>query len=154
LLALGATRVFIVERHGASFEHHVDIRDTVSRLGGFDGVIDPFFDLHLRRVLPVMAFGGRYVTCGFAAQFDPAGSGPQNTPDYAEALQIAMLKNIGILGHCAGLRSDLERAAQDYAAGHLPPMIDTVFGPDAPAAFLDRTYNARDRFGKVVCCYD
>lgn len=155
LLALGVAQVFCVDPALPTFADDPDVRDLTSRLRGFDAVIDPFFDLYLNKVLPVMAFGSRYITCGYVDQYRAAGSPPPfPAPDYREALQIAMLKNISIIGNCAGLRIDLERAGKDYVDGRLPVTIDSVFANDRPAAFLDRTYNARDRFGKVVYRYE
>jgi NADPH:quinone reductase-like Zn-dependent oxidoreductase len=124
-------------------------------IAGFDAVLDPFFDLHLTKVLPLMASGGRYTTCGFYDQYlellDRGPAPPR--PDYTTALQTAMINNITIIGNCVGVTADLERALRDHAAGAFDVVIDSVFQDGAPAAFLGRTYDARDRFGKVVFIY-
>jgi len=152
LRALGAEAVFRVDP-GESFGDHEEIAALVREGGGFDGVVDPFFDLHLRRVLPVMAQGSRYTTCGFYAQSDGARL-PAPAPELAEVLQIAMLRNLHLIGNCTGLTADLERAVGDFAAGRLPVLVDSVLSGDGVAAFFDRTFNAADRLGKVVYAYD
>jgi NADPH:quinone reductase-like Zn-dependent oxidoreductase len=155
LLGLGVAQVFCVHPALPTFADDPDLNSLVARLHGFDGVVDPFFDLYLQKVLPVMAFGSRYVTCGFFDQYHAAGSPPPlPAPNYRQALEIAMVKNISIIGNCAGLRADLERAGKDYVDRILPVTVDSVFANGWPAAFLERTYNARDRFGKVVYRYD
>ena len=49
---------------------------------------------------------------------------------------------------------DLEHALQDYAAGRFDVIVDSVFSGNQVADFFNRTYNSRDRFGKVVYRYD
>ena len=39
------------------------------KIGGFNYVFDPFFDLHLGKVIKVLAHGGKYITCGLAEQY-------------------------------------------------------------------------------------
>ena len=43
-------------------------------IDGFDAVLDPYFDLHLNRSVPVLASFGRYVTCGVERQFPESGT--------------------------------------------------------------------------------
>ena len=57
------------------------------------------------------------------------------------------------MGNCLGTTEDLKNALQDYASGDLKVIIDSVFTGNQVGAFFDRTYNAPDRFGKVVYRY-
>jgi NADPH:quinone reductase-like Zn-dependent oxidoreductase len=64
-----------------------------------------------------------------------------------------MLKNLQITGNCIGLTSDLQKAIEDFEAGKLEVIVDSVFSGSQISEFLHRTYNAKDRFGKVVYRY-
>jgi hypothetical protein len=74
--------------------------------------------------------------------------------DTGDLMNVAMLKNLSLIGNCIGTTADLARAVADFEAGRLDVIVDSVFEGHDVGAFLDRTYNARDRFGKVVYRYD
>jgi NADPH:quinone reductase-like Zn-dependent oxidoreductase len=149
LLGLGATAVFRVDPAAESWLGHREMIAVTSRLRGFDGVVDPFSDTHLAKVLPFLKQGGRYVTCGMSdAELGTGGAGLRT------GLAVAILRNLQIIGNCSGQRSHLEHAVRDYERGLLPVRVDRVFHGDAAAAFLERTFTARDRLGKVVFAYD
>jgi NADPH:quinone reductase-like Zn-dependent oxidoreductase len=155
LSALGVRRVFRIDPEGPSFADVPEIREVARSLDGFDAVIDPFYDLHLPRVVPVMAFGSRYVTCGLYdqhLQLLPAAA-PSAPPDYRYCLELALLKNISLIGNCAGVTDDLADAVRDQTAGVFDVLVDSIHRDDHPGAFLERTYAARDRLGKVVYAY-
>jgi NADPH:quinone reductase-like Zn-dependent oxidoreductase len=124
--------------------------------GGFNGIIDPFFDLHIAKMLPVMKSEAKYITCGIYDQFsDLTGTQSPNigiSPQYL--LYIAMINNLSIIGNCIGLTSDLAEAVEDYAQGNLPVVVDSVYKDRDIAPFFDRMYNSPDRFGKVVYSYE
>ena len=154
LEALGVEAAFAVEPGTVSFTEHEGIASLLADIGGFDCVLDPFFDLHLARVMPAMAKSGRYVTCGNHDQHLALTGGSTPPPDYAAALATAMRKNVHIIGNCIGLTSDLEAALRDYAAGALDVVIDSAHSGGRVRDFLDRTYNDAGRFGKVVYRWD
>jgi NADPH:quinone reductase-like Zn-dependent oxidoreductase len=156
LRALGVGTLFQVGQAGQGFSEHPELRETADRIGGFECVIDPFFDVHLRQVLPVMAFGGRYVTCGlFDQHVDLLARGPVDPPiDYRGALGLAVVKNIELIGNCIGRSCHLAEAIREYERGEWDVAIDSVFTGDEAGVFLDRTFNAPERFGKVVYAYD
>jgi NADPH:quinone reductase-like Zn-dependent oxidoreductase len=153
---LGVTELFVSDPSRGPLAADPAIADAAARTGGFVGVVDPFFDVYLPHMPAIMAVGGRYISCGLYDQYlgllgraaPPPGAPP------AAALMTAIVKNICIIGNCIGSTEDLEHALADYSAGRLPVRIDHVFGGSETAAFLERTYNARDRFGKVVYAYD
>lgn len=62
--------------------------------------------------------------------------------------------NIEVLGNCLGSTSDLQHALRDFASGRLEVIVDSCFLASGAADFLNRTYNATNRFGKVVCHLD
>lgn len=123
---------------------------------GFDAVIDPFWDIYLSRILPHMAFGGRYVTCGLQDQYSSLTGKkyPTFLPDISETITAAMTKNISILGNCLGRDQDLETAVALHASKQYHVEIDSVYQKaEEIGTFFERTYNKRDRLGKVVFLY-
>ena len=65
----------------------------------------------------------------------------------------AIQKNAQIIGTCLGLTVDLQQAIEDYTTGDLEVVIDSVYDGQQAGGFLDRSFNAGDRFGKVVYRY-
>lgn len=57
------------------------------------------------------------------------------------------------MGNCLGLTEDLEQACRDYCSGSLAVTVDSIFCNNQVGAFLERSYKATDRFGKVVYEY-
>lgn len=128
------------------------VRETAAEIGGFHAVLDPFFDLNLAHAVGVLAPRGTYITCGLAAQ---TGDGAPNTTPLPmdQIMGHALVQNLSLIGNCLGTRSDLERALVDYADRRLACTVDSVFTGDDTIPFLDRTFNDRERFGKVVFRY-
>lgn len=153
--ALGVKEVFQFDPAAVSFTQNSELCRAASELGGFDAVIDPFFDLHLNKVLDVMAPCGRYVTCGLHDQHQRYVN-----PNYQflqmncqEVLVKAMMRNLQIIGNCLGLTEDLRQAVNDYSSGALNVVIDSVFTGSRIGDFFRRTYAAPERFGKVIYQY-
>jgi len=156
LETLGIKQLFVVDPSLDTFIKHEQIRDVVIEIGGFDGVIDPFFDIHLAKVLDVMGPGAKYVTCGLHEQYQSIiGQSTAYPPISLKTVLLkAMFRNLTIIGNCIGTTSDLQRALNDYSSESLPVVVDSTFRGKQAGAFLDRTYNSGDRFGKVVYQYD
>jgi NADPH:quinone reductase-like Zn-dependent oxidoreductase len=156
LAALGVKELIVFDPRGeAALASHPAVARVLAR-GGFDAVIDPYFDLYLPHLPPVMANGGRYTTCGLYDQYLSLVGREPSRPKVplGHLPSLVVFKNLSLIGNCIGLSADLERATADHAAGHLPVRIDSVFGGQDAVGFLARTYNASDRFGKVVFAYD
>lgn len=155
LQQLGVEKLFVVDSGLDSFMQHEEIKDVVGETGGFDGVIDPFFDIHLPKVLDVMGPGAKYITCGLHEQYQKIVGETTNYPQVSlrTVMLKAMFRNLQIIGNCIGTTSDLQRAIDDYSSKSLPVVVDSSFSGNQAGAFLDRTYNAGDRFGKVVYQY-
>ena len=157
LRAIGAEDVLVVERNLAGFRDAAHVGEFAAALGGFDYVIDPFFDLHIEKAVEIMNPFGRYITCGLAGQneFAAASAGvATRAPSANLLLGQMMLKNLTLIGNCIGLSSDLDAAVRDYERGSFRPPLDAVFSGDQAAGFLGRTFNDPDRFGKVAFCYE
>ncbi len=155
LYDLGVKEVFVADPRQGPLIAHPELQRVAVACGGFNAVIDPFFDLYLPHMPAIMAMGGRYVTCGLYDQYlgmVGKGGGPETPVASAGIMVLVMMKNLSIIGNCIGQTSDLAAAVADYTAGRLPVQIDSVFEDD-PAAFLERTYNAPERFGKVIYRY-
>jgi NADPH:quinone reductase-like Zn-dependent oxidoreductase len=150
----GVKQIFVVPPDCRNFVEHSEIAEMVKQSGGFHFVIDPYFDLHLSRVLDAMAIGGKYVTCGLYDQYLTLIQQPA-PPTYGTGRELltAMLKNLQITGNCIGLTSDLQKAIEDFETGALDVIVDSMFSGSQISEFLDRTYNSKDRFGKVVYQY-
>jgi NADPH:quinone reductase-like Zn-dependent oxidoreductase len=155
LVRRGVKEVLVIAPEVKNFLEHPRVREVVTGSRGFDFVIDPYFDLHLSRLLDAMAIGGKYITCGLYDQYLALIQRPA-LPSYTTGreLMTVMLKNLQIMGNCIGLTSDLQTALNDFDAGMLDVVIDSVFCGKQITEFLDRTYNAQDKLGKVVYKYD
>lgn len=155
LKELGVKELILIDSNFESWREHDMIQKIVDQKGGFDCVVDPFFDLHLGKVVEVMNFGGRYITCGLYDQYSHLTGKSFDAPEMnlSKIMNLAILKNLQINGNCIGLTSDLEAAIQDYQEGKLKVIIDSVFNENQIGAFFERTYTAPDRFGKVVLQY-
>jgi NADPH:quinone reductase-like Zn-dependent oxidoreductase len=155
LKELGVRQLIKIDPNLTSFMENETLKAIALEAGGFDAVIDPFFDVHLRKVLPVMAPGGRYITCGMYDQYSRF-TGKEFTPPALTVKQLVnalLLGNVQLIGNCIGQTEDLCRAIADYTAGQWSVVIDSVFKGAQAGAFLERTYNAPNRFGKVVYKY-
>jgi len=144
----------IIDPEGGSFADIPELARVGREHGGFHFVIDPYFDLHFARVLDVMAIGGKYISCGVYDQYlSMIQKPPARVYKTGQEFMKMMIKNIEVIGNCIGLTSDLQLAACDFAKGKLDVAVDSVFSDGEVVAFLDRTYNAPERFGKVVYQY-
>jgi NADPH:quinone reductase-like Zn-dependent oxidoreductase len=155
LLELGVEEVFRPDLTKEALDPTEPVAQRARELGGFDHVVDPFFDIHLPRILPLLRAQASYVTCGLydqgIASLDP--SAPLLAKGYRESLGTAILRNLVIHANCLGTTEDLGLALSDYAVGTLKVPRDSTYSDFDARGFLERTYSARDRFGKVVYQY-
>ncbi len=153
---LGIKKVIHLDPTLPGFLAHEPMAELLSAIDGFEYVIDPFFDLHLDKVLEVMTTGGKYITCGFYDQYShiTGKNSRYSGKDLREIFGLTIVGNIQLFGNCLGETDDLRRAVADYTLGKFPIVIDSVYRGKQVDTFFERTYMARDRFGKVVYCYD
>ena len=135
-----------------------DMLHIYQETGGFNYIIDPFFDLHIGKVISlfVPGFGGKYITCGLYEQYSQlTGNEFQyHGLQFSQILATMMVNNIYLIGNCVGTTKDLQQAIQDCATGHFPVVVDSVFTGNQIKEFFERTYNAKERFGKVIYRYE
>jgi NADPH:quinone reductase-like Zn-dependent oxidoreductase len=155
LRQLGVKELILIDPEQQSFLENDTIRRFVTDHGGFDYVIDPFYDLHIGKVTDVMTYGGKYITCGLYNQYlEIIGKKFQyKGSEFSNIMANIMLKNLHIIGNCIGVSDDLRQAIADYTAGILPVVLDAVYSDNQVGDFFHRTYNAQERFGKVVYRY-
>ena len=153
LMSLGAEDVFVVDRNAQAFSGLEPIK---RKLGGFDHVIDPYYDIFLSRVLPLLKPHGSYISCGWYEQeFIGLGIAPPAVMTNAtHAMTIAVLKNQTLHLNCLGTTQDLRDAINDYVDGRMQVPMDSVYRDGDVAGFLARTYASSEKFGKVVYTYD
>lgn len=122
---------------------------------GFDGVVDPFCDMYVRKLLPFLKRFGAYVTCGAYQQFEGSDSDAfvNRGLSVDQVFSLVIRKSLRLIGNNLGTTSDLEQALRDFQEGRLPLFVDSVHSPDDVANFVDRSFIAGDRFGKVVMAY-
>ncbi|WP_396223497.1 zinc-binding dehydrogenase [Gemmatimonas sp.] len=155
LRALGVSDVLVTDRHWGGAARREAFEAFVGAVGGVDAALDPFYDLHIALATEVLSPGGRYVTCGLAGQNEYSAAQAAAEPlDAHRILRAAMFRNLSLIGNCIGTHDDLTRALNDYRNGQLSAVVDRVYqGGDSVGDFFDRTFNAPDRFGKVVYLY-
>jgi NADPH:quinone reductase-like Zn-dependent oxidoreductase len=155
LLGMRVAGVIRVDPVAPSFLGDRAVERVIEEYGGFDAVIDPFYDVHLVPALNVMRQGGRYSTCGRYNQTGHLAPLTQRVepPSGKGLFGRILFFNLQIIGNCLGLTSDLETSLAAYAEGRFPVIIDSVFRESDAAGFLDRSYNSPERFGKVVYSY-
>ena len=154
LRAMGVREIITLDPASVSSGGRI-VSEVAEAIGGFDAVIDPFFDLHFGRVVYLLAQGGRYVTCGLHDQTSHIiGRAATRSEVDLTAVMVRMItRNLQVMGHCLGSTDDLARALDDHAAGRLDVLVDSVYDGEAVAPFLERTFCAPDRLGKVVFRY-
>ena len=156
LLQMRVKEVIHVDTSILSLRENRRIEEIVVQTGGFDYVIDPFFDLYLSKTLHTVTMEGKYITSGrggLYSQLTEKAFLPESEP-LQDLMVYASFHNIQLIGNFLGQREDLLRAIDDYNANLLNVTIDSVSQGNSVAAFFERTYNAKDRFGKVVYCYN
>lgn len=155
---LGVKQLIQVNPESNQWVTNPSLKVVMREIGGFDHIIDPFFDLHIGKVIPLFKTvrGGKYITCGFYDQYSKFTGNAfyYHGLSLNQLLTSMMLNNIHIIGNCLGTTADLQQAIQDHVAGKFSVVIDSHFTGDTVKEFLARTYNASDRFGKVVYSYD
>ncbi|MEL6928501.1 MAG: zinc-binding alcohol dehydrogenase family protein [Cyanobacteria bacterium J06600_6] len=155
LQQMGVKELIQIDPQQDSILSNQRIVEICQATGGFDCVIDPFFDLYLGKVIKAIAKEGRYITCGLYNQYSQFTNQEFNYygSHMAEILSYALLNNIQIIGNCIGYTEDLKAAINDYQQGKLNVVVDSIFDANNIKDFFEKTYNNKQRFGKVICQY-
>ncbi|QZZ21562.1 zinc-binding alcohol dehydrogenase family protein [Leptothermofonsia sichuanensis E412] len=155
LLNLGVKRLIQIQPDSDEWIDAELVQEIQTEIHGFDCIVDPFFDLHIGKLIPALKAGGRYITCGL---YDQCSEFTNQSFEYKgmairELFVSMMFGNVQIIGNCIGLTEDLQQAIEDYINGKFDVLVDSVFTGNEVAKFFDRTFNDKDRFGKVVYQY-
>ncbi len=158
VLELGAKDLWVMEHGNSNFLQAEDLprfQQVLQDTGGFDAVIDPFIDLHLDRLLDFVKLDGQYISCGFYQQYSGWEKKTFRFPSERTPHLFGNLiaKKINIYGHCLGKAIHLEKALAAFQKGEVTLPIDTVYGEEDLVSFFEKTYNSKDRFGKVIFKY-
>ncbi len=155
LLQMGVKDVLVINHSLDRYDDDEVIENKIDQIGDFDAVIDPFFDIYLPRVIDFLSMDSKYITCGLYNQYPDFDNGKYKYRGnkFSDILTKALVKNISIIGNCIGLEEDGLEALEDLNNGKLDIIIDSVFTEGQENLFLDRTFNSKDRFGKVVYRY-
>lgn len=129
------------------------VKNIARSIGGFDAVIDPFFDIYFPKVFDSLKQGGKYITCGLYNQHAAFNFQDNNKMRINGILLKSMVNNISIIGNCLGSLHDLENALAEISSGKYPIVIDSVYGPNEMEKFIERTFMQSERFGKVIYKY-
>jgi NADPH:quinone reductase-like Zn-dependent oxidoreductase len=105
---------------------------------GVDLVVDTVGAVTLPSSIRAARNGGRVVICG-------ATTGAEGTIDIREVFW----RQISILGSTMGSHEDYNSMLAAVTAGHLAPIIDSVWHPSEAEAALDRLQRG-EQFGKIV----
>lgn len=119
----------------------------------FDVVIDPFYDLYLNGIINHINFNGRYIYCGLYEQYQSLDTSSFFKEDYKNIFRLCIIRNISIIGNCIGIHSDLEKAINDYSEKKYDIAIDSVYSDLDIIPFLERSFKASSRIGKVIYKY-
>jgi NADPH:quinone reductase-like Zn-dependent oxidoreductase len=155
LLRRGVVDVLTINHNLENYEEDETFRNKMESIGGFDAVIDPFFDIYLPRIIDYLNMDAKYITCGLYNQYPDFDNGRYEYKGrpFSNILTQALTRNISIMGNCIGLKEDGLQSLEDLIQGKFTIEIDSVFSKGEEAMFFDRTYNAKDRLGKVIYKY-
>ena len=132
-------------------------QDIVKEKVVFDVVFDPMFDIYFTKVLELLKNGGRYLTCGRYDQFSPMDddydSSKEPTINLPQLMGFLLHNNISLIGNCLGTRDDLLNAIFDFEHKGLQVVVDSLYSSMEFAKFIERSFNSKERLGKVICMY-
>ncbi|XLS30480.1 alcohol dehydrogenase catalytic domain-containing protein [Flavobacteriaceae bacterium M23B6Z8] len=155
LMRKGVEDVLTINHDLETYEDDETFMQKMDEIGGFDAVIDPFFDIYLPRIIDYLNMDAKYITCGLYNQYPDFDNGRYTYKGrpFSNILTQALTRNISIMGNCIGLKEDGVKALEDLINGKFNIEIDSVFLEGEEDLFFDRTYNAKDRLGKVIYKY-
>jgi NADPH:quinone reductase-like Zn-dependent oxidoreductase len=129
------------------------MRELLDEINGFDVVIDPFIDIYLHRIIDILSFNAQYISCGIFNQHPSYNQAHIPEGDSNKVYLKLIEKNIHLIGNCLGSSEDLKKAIKEISEKKMKIPIDSIFKEFQIADFFDRTFNSKERFGKVVYIY-
>lgn len=118
----------------------------------FKAIFDPYCDVYLSHVIGFLRVFGTYIFCGSAQQAIPlpAVAAQDDSEVFQRWTNIALLRNLSIVGNCLGIHGDLAEVVRDVESDYNRVVIDSVYGEGQESEFAYRTFFDLARFGKVV----
>ncbi|MBI2883635.1 MAG: zinc-binding dehydrogenase [Candidatus Methylomirabilis oxyfera] len=105
---------------------------------GVDVIFEHVGGVVFEKLIPILATGGRLVTCGATAGY------------LAQAdIRYLFMRQASIIGGFMGPKADLLQIVQEIARGTLKPVVDRIF-PLKEAAAAQCAMDDRKLFGKLV----
>lgn len=150
LVKLGVDNIITIDKPADIMSNLLDVSRAVQ---GFDYVFDPYTNVYFQHVLPLMGIGSSYITCGLCASPKYIAQQNDNPLTWMNAIYPAIISNINIMGNCLGKKQDLLVALDEWSKGELETVIDSVYTGGNGEDFINRTFNNRERFGKVAYMY-
>ncbi len=151
---MGVKNIVTVDYGNPSlFNDTQELQKMLIATNGFDVIIDPFIDIHLKYLINLMKFEASYISCGLYHQFT-VDDKIIHQSDLGRIFAALIQNNISIMGNCLGSGPDIESALNDYANAQYKIPVDSVYSGNDIAGFFNRSYNSKERFGKVVYVYD
>lgn len=147
LYQLGVKRVFFFDKTKNFGDDSQDWNLSNER---YDIIFDPFYDIYFPNIVLRVKDMGRYLSCGCYNQFKPYSL--DETPDLRDVIGYLIVRNISLIGSCLGNTQDLKNALADFDREKFHVIIDSVFS-DNISAFMNRSFNDGERFGKVSFLY-
>lgn len=131
------------------------------RIGGYDAVLDPYFNTYLPSLAQVLKSRRVYASCGMGERF-PAGTSADGVLDSSSrsqtslmvALRSLLINNSELCLRTLGSSRDLDDALRDYQAGAFRVVLDQTFEDVPIGLFLTRTFKSEDRIGRVIYRYN
>lgn len=116
-----------------------------------DAVFDPFADINFSRAAPMLRQGGKYVICGFKNQHVSNITENEHILDIYRVYENLIAGNRSLIGNCIGTSRDLYSAIRMGQEIKIP--LDSIYASNQVGQFVNRTFNDRNKFGKVVFDY-
>jgi NADPH:quinone reductase-like Zn-dependent oxidoreductase len=115
----------------------IEVRHLTAKRG-VDVILEHVGGAVFEKLIPVLATGGRLVTCG-------ATSGHLAQTD----IRYLFMRQLSIMGGFMGPKADLLQIVKEIARGTLKPLVDRIF-PLTDAATAQCVMEDRKLFGKLV----
>ncbi|SCW52059.1 MDR/zinc-dependent alcohol dehydrogenase-like family protein [Eubacterium ruminantium] len=141
-------------------EYPFDVkRDSTDNIEKYFGTathaFDPFFDINILNAVSTLNMGGKYIYCGMVEQHPLLSEKDlsEYTTTLREALKIAIVKNISIIGNCLGTHDDIVDAGKLYERKGMKPVVEGIYKVYEGMQFLGKSFLGKNAPGKCVMTY-
>lgn len=141
--------IFIIPDDLKDFSQNNEVADDIKATGMFDYVLDPFMDTNLSRLMQIMNYNAKYISCGLSQQSDSSAYKSWHISVFA----MLILKNISVIGNCLGDKKHLYDALLDFEKGRYQVLIRDVIDEGDVKKFFEGSFLNKNELGKVVFSY-